>query len=175
MGTLGRRLSSCHSVGDLAPFPRRLPLTPGADGGGVRGYSTLLILRELMSIVGRLEVDNLPPADCSLHPRDYVLPKGSHPHLGSDSFRYLPCHYFDYMAGTSTGGYASCECHGRHVHAVWLLQINCHHAQPLAHDGRRLSDRVRDLWRDGLRPFTLVVGTGSSTGVPRQIQLATDC
>jgi hypothetical protein len=26
---------------------------------------------------------------------------------GDDCYRYIPCHYFDYIGGTSTGGYGS--------------------------------------------------------------------
>jgi len=48
------------------------------DGGGVRGLSTLLILRELMKELAPEEKD------------PYRLPK--------------PCDYFDMIAGTSTGG-----------------------------------------------------------------------
>jgi patatin-like phospholipase/acyl hydrolase len=47
------------------------------DGGGVRGLTTLLILKRLMYLI--------QPND-----DDYKLPK--------------PCEYFDLIAGTSTGG-----------------------------------------------------------------------
>ena len=53
--------------------PRILSL----DGGGVRGLSSLLILRELMEEIGRRKNGNAP----------------------------LPCEYFDLIAGTSTGGF----------------------------------------------------------------------
>jgi patatin-like phospholipase/acyl hydrolase len=53
--------------------PRILSL----DGGGVRGLSSLLILREIMEEIGRRsEADETP----------------------------LPCQYFDLIGGTSTGG-----------------------------------------------------------------------
>jgi len=53
--------------------PRILSL----DGGGVRGLSSLLILREIMEeIRRRSEADETP----------------------------LPCQYFDLIGGTSTGG-----------------------------------------------------------------------
>jgi patatin-like phospholipase/acyl hydrolase len=53
--------------------PRILSL----DGGGVRGLSSLLILRELMEEVGRrAQLANTP----------------------------LPCQYFDLIGGTGTGG-----------------------------------------------------------------------
>jgi patatin-like phospholipase/acyl hydrolase len=56
-----------------APVPRVLTL----DGGGVRGLSSLLILREIMEdIERRTDADETP----------------------------LPCEYFDLIGGTSTGG-----------------------------------------------------------------------
>lgn len=58
------------TVGDT---PRILSL----DGGGVRGLSSLLILREIMEEIGR-------QSQASETPR--------------------PCEYFDLIGGTSTGG-----------------------------------------------------------------------
>jgi patatin-like phospholipase/acyl hydrolase len=53
--------------------PRILSL----DGGGVRGLSSLLILRELMEEIARRKRSTETP---------------------------LPCEYFDLIGGTSTGG-----------------------------------------------------------------------
>jgi len=64
----------------LTPFARGCRICDTEcliDGGGVRGLSTLLILRRLMRTIRR-EEDN------------YKLPK--------------PCEYFDLIGGTSTGG-----------------------------------------------------------------------
>lgn len=82
------------------PWSKSLILT--LDGGGIRGYSSLIILRALMSEIAQIEQTTEPQAISSAHtPRidpdkipDYVLRKG----------QYLPCHYFDYIAGTSVGG-----------------------------------------------------------------------
>jgi len=55
------------------PVPRVLTF----DGGGVRGLSSLLILREIMETIERkTDADETP----------------------------LPCEYFDLIGGTSTGG-----------------------------------------------------------------------
>lgn len=58
---------------DIKHQPRILSL----DGGGVRGLSSLLILREIMEEIGR-------------QTRAPKIP--------------LPCEYFDLIGGTSTGG-----------------------------------------------------------------------
>lgn len=55
------------------------------DGGGVRGLSTLYILKSLMSKLA--------------HER-YGNAAGTHPTV-------KPCEVFDLIGGTSTGGYAS--------------------------------------------------------------------
>ncbi|KAH8660662.1 acyl transferase/acyl hydrolase/lysophospholipase [Tricladium varicosporioides] len=77
------------------------------DGGGIRGYSTLLIVKELMRHIAIIEREQDNAATSSYHPLEYVTNKGSQvTEDGSESVtvRYLPAHYFDYMAGTSTGG-----------------------------------------------------------------------
>lgn len=109
-----------------------------ADGGGIRGYSTLLILKDLMAKIAEEEQRISPAASSSAFP--YTLNSGRqddtsqrtslstsprsttasvqlnssptpvHPtHSASvntsRSSQFLPCHYFDYIAGTSTGGF----------------------------------------------------------------------
>ena len=54
------------------------------DGGGIRGYAELLILQELMTRIVAWEF--------ALNDRIIEINE------------ILPCHYFDYMWGTSTGG-----------------------------------------------------------------------
>ncbi len=78
------------------------------DGGGVRNFSSLLILRELMRAVGDLERRINPDAISSAYsPLVDCLPdEGSTPLAGGTGsvLGYLPCHYFDYVSGASTGG-----------------------------------------------------------------------
>ncbi|KAK4654608.1 hypothetical protein QC762_408880 [Podospora pseudocomata] len=82
------------------PWSKKLILT--LDGGGIKGYSSLIVLQALMQEIARVEQDLDPRASSSAQteriPRDQIP---------EDVFRedqYLPCHYFDYIAGTSVGG-----------------------------------------------------------------------
>lgn len=103
------------------------------DGGGVRGYWTLLVLSRLMEFIAIREEqfddpihDQLPayqsfdpqpyPAHCCHIPRtedeknrisqdiDHGDPLHEIRNL-AEAKRFLPCHYFDYIGGTSTGGF----------------------------------------------------------------------
>ncbi|MCJ1273979.1 hypothetical protein MMC21_001772 [Puttea exsequens] len=100
--------SAEHSIATIdedSPWSKMSLLS--LDGGGVRGLSTLLILKELMTLVGKHEQDLdenatssaysplIDPSPDDLHPTGYSL---------KPSTQYLPCHYFDYIGGTSTGG-----------------------------------------------------------------------
>ena len=96
-----------------------------ADGGGIRGYGSLLILRALMEKVGIEERRVDSNVKSSFSPYMYkptkigfgkpytenidsfeanIVTETDRSGLSSDSL-FLPCHYFDYGAGTSTGGY----------------------------------------------------------------------
>jgi Patatin-like phospholipase len=72
------------------------------DSGGVRGVSSLLILRELMAKIAEHEHQIEPKAMTS---KDSPMVEAAHiTPPSSEKTAYLPCHYFDYVAGTSTGG-----------------------------------------------------------------------
>ena len=78
------------------------------DGGGVRNFSSLLILRTLMRAVEEYERRINPGAKSSAYsPLVNCLPDDGPTSLADGAasvFGYLPCHYFDYVSGTSTGG-----------------------------------------------------------------------
>ena len=94
------------------PFPHTTPWTKKSvlsiDGGGIRGYSSLVILQALMEKVGEIERAGNPNATSSicssaLGPMDDEIcaTPSQNPLLMSE---YWPCHYFDYIAGVGTGG-----------------------------------------------------------------------
>jgi hypothetical protein len=102
------------------------------DGGGIRGYGSLLILKELMRRIGleerrvdsRVESSFYPgvykpraavaasdgrPGTTNSHTQDIVGTPTTDAEgeiILEESDLYLPCHYFNYIGGTSTGGSA---------------------------------------------------------------------
>ncbi|MCJ1394988.1 hypothetical protein MMC18_007869 [Xylographa bjoerkii] len=73
------------------------------DGGGIRGLSSLLILSELMKKIEGLEHSAEPRATASTD-SPLIEPGRTKAGMTRSNSDFLPCHYFDYIAGTSTGG-----------------------------------------------------------------------
>ena len=113
----------------------RLRLTFYLDGGGIRGYGSLLILKELMRRIGMEEKRLDSQVESSFHPGGYKpraavdtgdghsRTSGQGPDIVStvttnqegqsildEGDLYLPCHYFNYICGTSTGGLVFHDC-----------------------------------------------------------------
>ncbi|KAF5972829.1 hypothetical protein FBULB1_8557 [Fusarium bulbicola] len=81
------------------------------DGGGVRGYASLLVLKRIMVRIRELELGHeeyrAPSSDFyrwNGAPEENIVGVNPEPDRVD---KYLPCHYFDYIAGTSTGGLSS--------------------------------------------------------------------
>ena len=97
---------SLADIDDDDPWDKKTILS--LDGGGIRGYSSLLILQRLMKEIGILERESdsgaissaySPLVDCLPDGKFAASPNGTRP-----APEYLPCHYFDYVGGASTGG-----------------------------------------------------------------------
>ena len=103
-----------------SPFPHTTDLTDtdndspaiksilSIDGGGIRGYSSLIILQALMEEIGKIEQAHNPQATSSIYSSalghlDDAIRAVPTPDAMPVS-RYRPCHYFDYIAGVGTGG-----------------------------------------------------------------------
>ncbi|KAL8950721.1 MAG: hypothetical protein Q9222_003257 [Ikaeria aurantiellina] len=94
---------SIATVDEDSPWAKRYILS--LDGGGVRGYSSLLILKSLMNEIESQEKYNNPEANSSaFSPLIDPTSVYSDPEMEKLQHTYRPCHYFDYVAGSSTGG-----------------------------------------------------------------------
>src|SRR5271163_186403 len=77
VGDIGRHPNRSSGASPTRAEIKHCPRILSLDGGGVRGLSSLLILREIMEEIGRQTKTAETP---------------------------LPCEYFDLIGGTSTGG-----------------------------------------------------------------------
>ncbi|MCJ1450758.1 hypothetical protein MMC28_001092 [Mycoblastus sanguinarius] len=93
---------------DLDAWAKKTVLS--LDSGGIRGYSSLVILQALMQEIALIEDSKCearsssfsPLVDC-LDVRDYVASSPEDSSIITGKF-LLPCHYFDYIAGSQSGG-----------------------------------------------------------------------
>ena len=93
-----------------------------ADGGGIRGYWSLLALEKLMEFIAEAEekwdakiyhsfypqkwpkdVSQIPLTDEQQSRSDELTSEEDKARLLPCARRYLPCHYFDNICGSSTG------------------------------------------------------------------------
>lgn len=91
-----------------SPYPWTVRFVLSIDGGGIRGYSSLIILQALMEELGKIERAQNPKVTSSicsstLGPLDDETCAAPEPDVMPIS-EYRPCHYFDFIAGTGTGG-----------------------------------------------------------------------
>ncbi|KAL8693778.1 MAG: hypothetical protein Q9218_001474 [Villophora microphyllina] len=94
---------SIATVDEDSPWARKYILS--LDGGGVRGYSSLLLLKRLMDEVAVLEKQNNAQASTSaFSPLIDSKSLYGDPMMKELENTYRPCHYFDYVGGSSTGG-----------------------------------------------------------------------
>lgn len=74
----------------------------------MRGYWSLLVLQHLMQVIRDVEIDCNGATKSSFHPcqkPDHVSHLTNQDNLDNQAeyTPFLPCHYFDYIGGTSTG------------------------------------------------------------------------
>ena len=97
-----------NGLSDTDDEPSAVKSVLSIDGGGISGYSSLVMMKALMEEIGKIERARDPKAISSvcspaLGPRDgevCAAPTSN----GIRMSEYRPCHYFDYIAGLGTGG-----------------------------------------------------------------------
>ncbi|KAF9634266.1 Patatin/Phospholipase A2-related protein [Lasiodiplodia theobromae] len=75
------------------------------DGGGIRGYSSLLMVQQLMHEIAQWErkLEMEEAAEAATRRKDGTSTPPFEPRTFNED-ELLPAHYFDFMYGTSTGG-----------------------------------------------------------------------
>lgn len=100
------------------------------DGGGIRGYSSLLVLKQLMNRIADHEKRFQSEHELPYHKLGWV----------ANALEPLPCHYFDYMYGTNTGGLISTMLSRMRMTVPQCLEIYKDMSQKIFGDRRLLHD-----------------------------------
>ncbi|KAL8724639.1 MAG: hypothetical protein Q9181_006736 [Wetmoreana brouardii] len=90
------------AIDEDSPWAKKYTLS--LDGGGVRGYSSLLLLKRLMEEIAILEKEDNKASTSAFSPFIDETSPDSDPIMKKLENTYWPCHYFDYVGGSSTGG-----------------------------------------------------------------------
>lgn len=125
------------------------------DGGGIRGYSSLLMVQQLMHEIAQWErkLEMEEAAEAASRRKDGTSTPPFEPRTFNED-ELLPAHYFDFMYGTSTGGliatmlgrlrmsvpqclelYRQVRYCARHIQNPWKLRLNRLAMTSLAKDG----------------------------------------
>lgn len=129
-----------------------------ADGGGVRGYSSLLILKAIMARVEAHEQRLDSNVECSAHPFQHrkcerippaptrastLRPNERNAAVAEANPKFLPAHYFNYIGGASTGGYDIPLPKKLPKSQCWDQQTYCYHARPPLNDSGGMLSSIR--------------------------------
>jgi predicted esterase len=147
------------TFGRLGIFPGRGFADVGVDGGGIRGYGSLLILKELMRRIDQEERRLDSRTESSFYPGLYKPrvvrpPDDARPRTAGSQQQeiiasstedlqeadlFLPCHYFTYIGGTSTGGYEfPFKFDMQRLWLIMFVQPHQHYALSFPNDSQRL-------------------------------------
>ena len=131
-------------------------MTHASDGGGIRVYWSLLVLEKLMEHIAKVEQNTYHelgptpvlhsfspepyPEDCSQEQFSREEQKAWNEAVGEDNKmrarhptrRYLPCHYFDTICGSSTG--SSVSIPHFNISVTDSFQSHCDNAGKISND-----------------------------------------
>ncbi|SCN93791.1 uncharacterized protein FFNC_08088 [Fusarium fujikuroi] len=120
---------------------------PMLDGGGIRGYSSLLVLKRIMIRIQELERGHeeyrAPSSDFYRWkgaPEENIVEDNPDPDRVD---KYLPCHYFDYVAGTSTGGRKTHEAFQEIIYKVLQQEKACFRSEAEVEPLKYREDRTK--------------------------------